>query len=402
MKPVVVIGAGLSGLACASYLYRAKRKVLVIEKENSLGGRVSTQTEDGFICDQGFQVLLNSYPEVRKLIKLEDLNLKAFNSGALIYNGKSLELLANPLKHPQHFFTNLRFSALKAQDIFLVFKLLWKSRKKKEDSCLSSVTTEQYLKNTGFSEEFIESFWRPFFLGVFLDSNLSLPSDFFLFLLRCFASGQVTVPAKGMQELPRLIAREIPKENVRLGVPVTQFTENEVVLQNGEKIEADQVVCAFERIAQESSAAFRGVTTLYFTSEKLSELSWGKWLILIPKAWGLSFSHMTLISEVAPTYSTSGKPLLSVSVIDHLNVNGEQIKKEIDQIAGRSLNLKEVYRAEVPRALPIPSNKMPGFKCEKGIIFCGDYLSSPSINGAIRSGRLAAEYILSSYKKATN
>ena len=97
MKPIAILGAGLSGLACATTLFRAGKKVVVLEKREKVGGRVSTEkSSEGFLFDEGFQVLLSSYPELSHFVDLETLNLQTFNSGALIFNGQKLELLANP------------------------------------------------------------------------------------------------------------------------------------------------------------------------------------------------------------------------------------------------------------------------------------------------------------------
>jgi predicted NAD/FAD-dependent oxidoreductase len=72
----------------------------------------------------------------------------------------------------------------------------------------------------------------------------------------------------------------------------------------------------------------------------------------------------------------------------------KQVIKEIEKVANRPLELKLVETTRILNALPIIQGQTPGFKVEDGIVFCGDYLSSPSINGALRSGRLAAEWIV--------
>ena len=63
MKPIVIVGAGLSGLACAVTLQTHGREVLLLEASATVGGRVQTDTVDGFLLDRGFQVYLDAYPE---------------------------------------------------------------------------------------------------------------------------------------------------------------------------------------------------------------------------------------------------------------------------------------------------------------------------------------------------
>ncbi|MGZ6139136.1 MAG: FAD-dependent oxidoreductase, partial [Myxococcaceae bacterium] len=55
---VVVVGAGLAGLACARALARAGVRVQVLEASDRPGGRVRTEQVDGHRIDRGFQVLL--------------------------------------------------------------------------------------------------------------------------------------------------------------------------------------------------------------------------------------------------------------------------------------------------------------------------------------------------------
>ena len=55
---VVVIGAGLSGLAAARTLQRSGQKVMVLEQSPEIGGRVQTLDIDGYRVDKGFHCLL--------------------------------------------------------------------------------------------------------------------------------------------------------------------------------------------------------------------------------------------------------------------------------------------------------------------------------------------------------
>lgn len=54
MPEVVVVGAGLAGLACARHLSAAGVDVLVLEAEDVVGGRVRTDAVDGMLLDRGF------------------------------------------------------------------------------------------------------------------------------------------------------------------------------------------------------------------------------------------------------------------------------------------------------------------------------------------------------------
>ena len=65
---VLIIGAGLAGLACARHLADAGVSFQVIEASDGIGGRVRTDQVEGFLLDRGFQVLLTAYPEAQRTL----------------------------------------------------------------------------------------------------------------------------------------------------------------------------------------------------------------------------------------------------------------------------------------------------------------------------------------------
>ncbi|MDP5121575.1 MAG: NAD(P)/FAD-dependent oxidoreductase, partial [Spirosomaceae bacterium] len=101
--PVVIIGAGVSGLTCANYLHKKGVKFLLLEASDSAGGRVKTATIDGYLLDRGFQVLQTNYPEAKKLLDYDSLNLKNFESGAKIRKGDGFMTMQNPFRNPLAF-----------------------------------------------------------------------------------------------------------------------------------------------------------------------------------------------------------------------------------------------------------------------------------------------------------
>ncbi len=79
----IIVGAGLSGLACAIRLWRTA-EVLLLEASDSVGGRLKTDLVDGFRLDHGFQVLQTAYPEAKRLLDYGRLDLRPFAPGAII------------------------------------------------------------------------------------------------------------------------------------------------------------------------------------------------------------------------------------------------------------------------------------------------------------------------------
>jgi phytoene dehydrogenase-like protein len=58
--PVIIVGAGVAGLACAHDLVAAGVPVTVLEGSDAVGGRMRTDERDGFRLDRGFQVFNTS------------------------------------------------------------------------------------------------------------------------------------------------------------------------------------------------------------------------------------------------------------------------------------------------------------------------------------------------------
>ncbi|MDX6354474.1 MAG: hypothetical protein QOF98_1377, partial [Streptomyces sp.] len=71
----IVIGAGLAGLRAAHHLIDAGLTVTVLEAAERVGGRMATDTVDGFRLDRGPQLLNTSYPELSRLSALRELPL---------------------------------------------------------------------------------------------------------------------------------------------------------------------------------------------------------------------------------------------------------------------------------------------------------------------------------------
>lgn len=390
-KPVVVIGAGLSGLACAITLRERGVPCILIERKDTVGGRVATARHpSGYLFDRGFQVLLKSYPELPRFLDLERLELRAFHSGALVFNGRGLVRLANPLRHPQTALPGLFSGASTFADKLRVLGLVARARTFRDDGQRLGISTDQFLKDEGFSTDFIEVFWRPFLSGVFLDSSLRNDAGFFLFLLRCFGTGSVSVPAAGMAEIPRQMAARLEAGVLRLSTGAREISANNVLLETGEAIEASAVVCTFTD-SDRADSEFRSVETHYFAVQ--TKLDWDRWLVLASAKLGFSVNHLALMSEVAPGYAPKGHQLLAASVVGPRFASVETVAHEVDKIAGRATGATHLETVRVSRALPMISSSTEGFRKERGVYICGDSVSSPSINGALRSGRLAGEAV---------
>src|SRR5687768_15293865 len=93
---VVVVGAGLSGLAAAARLQEAGLDAVVVEQSDGVGGRVRTDVVDGFRLDRGFQLLNPSYPEAARLLDLDALDLRPFPAGVTVCSSSGRHTLGDP------------------------------------------------------------------------------------------------------------------------------------------------------------------------------------------------------------------------------------------------------------------------------------------------------------------
>ena len=118
-EQIIIIGAGVAGLTAARVLNSKGLSFKIIEAKDSIGGKLQTDEQDGFLLDHGFQVILNSYPELNNFIDHKDLSLQAFHSGAqLLQNNGRKEIIGDPLRVPSYFLSTLRRQRITSSQLF--------------------------------------------------------------------------------------------------------------------------------------------------------------------------------------------------------------------------------------------------------------------------------------------
>lgn len=406
----------MAGLACANYLHRAGRPVLVLDAADAVGGRVRTDvTPDGFRLDRGFQVLLTRYPEVERLLDYGAADLKAFRSGAVIRLADGRETtLQNPLQQPLAAFSALASPIGSFTDKLRIARLALTVRAQTSQQLLERPATDTltFLRRYGWSEQIINSFFRPFFGGVFLDRSLSTASTFFEFVFQQFVIGEAVVPARGIQQIPEQLAARLPAGSVRLNTLVEAVGGNFVQLSNGETLVASAVVVATDgktaaRLLPPSphtapALAWRRTTCTYFAAERSPGR--GDGLLRLNAALNCLAHNVSFPSDIAPEYAPQGRTLVSVSThgehgLDEQTLT-ERLRQELTAWFGPDAAQWQHLRTyHIPYALPVyAAGQAPRqeLRVAEGLYRCGDYAAYPSQNAALATGREVAEMLLAS------
>ena len=322
-QPIIIVGAGMAGLSCATWLRRAGREVLLLEAADAVGGRVRTDlTPAGFRLDRGFQVLLTDYPEARRIFDYGALQLRPFRQGAVIRLADGRETtLQNPLRQPLAAFSALASPIGSFGDKLLILKLALQVQQAKPEELLArpGTSTLDFLRGYGWSEQIINAFFRPFFGGVFLDRDLGTASNFFAFVFQQFLRGDAAVPALGMQQMPEQLAARLPAGSLRLNTPVAAIEGRTVRLESGETLQAAAVVLATDGSVPAQLvpglalpehgriAPARRTTCTYFSGPASSAAYVDKLLRL--NAMPAALAHnVAFPAEVSLAYAPAGNP----------------------------------------------------------------------------------------------
>lgn len=399
---VVVVGGGLAGLACALHVSRAGREVVLLEASDAVGGRVRTDRQDGFLLDRGFQVLLTAYPEFRALVDEAPLALGRFEPGALVRVNGRFERVVDPLRRPAALLGSLRARVGSFGDKLRMLRLRRDTTRGRLEDLLArpETTALQALQDRGFRAEMIDRFFRPFLGGIFLDASLQTSSRMMEFVLRMFTQGDAALPAEGIEALPRALAAQLVPGTVRTGCRVTQVDPGGVVLESGEAVQGTVVLAvdgdASARLAgAEVASDWHGTTCLYFAAPE-SPLR-VPLLALNGEGRG-TINSLCVPSDVQPAYARSGA-LVSVTVLgaDGSPDPKSSVQTELEDWFGPSVaHWKHLRTYAIPRALPAQNtvHGTPRTVTESNVLVCGDHCSTPSVQGALASGRATATALL--------
>ncbi|WP_037912573.1 NAD(P)/FAD-dependent oxidoreductase [Actinacidiphila yeochonensis] len=400
---VLVVGAGLAGLACARDLVAAGRTVRVLEAGDGVGGRMRTDLRDGFRLDRGFQVLNTSYPQVERRLALRPLRLRPFTPGVLVDTPKGQRRFADPSRAPRMAGDLLPGRLASVRDLAALTVLSARALLLPPRTLVRGTdrTTRTALAAAGFSEEIVETFLRPFLSGVFLEDELETSSRFFHLVWRSMLRGTQVLPADGIGAVPAQLAGDLPPRAVVLEAPVRELSDTGVVTADGREHAARAVVVATgpgaaSRLLPDLRVPpTRSVTTYYHAagSAPLAEPT-----LLVDSARRVL--NTVVLSEVAPTYAPRGENLVATSVLGTDDSPGAEarVRAVLAELYGADTSRWSLVAARpILEALPAMPPPWPFTRPTRrgpGRYVCGDYRATGSQQGAMASGARAAREIL--------
>lgn len=409
---VLIIGAGIAGLACARRLADAGFICTVLEASDGIGGRVRTDRVEGFQLDRGFQVLLTGYPEAREMLNYPALDLMPFHPGALIRHAGRFHVMSDPFRRPQDLPRMLLNPIGSLADKFRMLCVRRDTLKQRlcSDMRDPAQPTRDVLQTYDFSDAVVTYFFRPFLSGVFLETELRTPCWIFELVWAAFSRGATAVPRDGMGAIAQQLASSLPPGTIRLNRAVQQIEGSSVLLESGERLTTDVLVIATDdatasRLRGEHvrSASARSSMTLYFDAPAAPQR--GPWLMLNGESDEV-VRTVCVLSEAAPSYAPPGRALISVTATEQVGVHDDVSQavrlylrswfgSQVDEWC--HLRTDRMYRALPPIDLLSPGNRTASPRVAAGLYLCGDYRESGTLDGALLSGRKAAESILSDY-----
>ncbi|WP_439380847.1 NAD(P)/FAD-dependent oxidoreductase [Amycolatopsis lexingtonensis] len=397
---VVVIGAGLAGLAVARRLHEAGVECTVLEAGDDVGGRVRTDVVDGFRLDRGFQILNPAYPAIKRLVDVDALELGRFWRAVRVADDDRVSLLGHPLDAPKALRDVAARRYLSAKDLAALGALSARVAAGPARSIVrgGDRTTADELSRAGLSDRAVATVLRPFLSGVFLEAELSTSARFFQLVWRSFLRSAPSLPARGMGELPRQLAGHLPEGSVRTGVPVERVSSGEVRTAGGDVWSARTVVVATDgttasRLVEGvAEPLWNGVTTWYFAPDQRPSRE----PVIMVDARGGPVVNTAVLSEVCRSYAPPGAALVSASALTPL------AEPEVRRALGRMYRTDPtrwplVGRYEIPRALPAMPAPHPirrEIRWGEGIYVCGDHRDTSSLQGALASGGRTARAVL--------
>ncbi len=400
---ISIIGAGVSGLTAAITLQKAGYQTTIYEANSFVGGRVHSDASRSQILDHGFQVMLDAYPAVQEFLDLEALKLRKFVPGSIVFKEGKKYRLGDASRNSSFLWSTIIAGVGSIKDKWLVFSLSRKLKQKSIPEIFSSpeVTTLAYLEAYGFSAKMINSFFKPFYAGIFLETELATSSRMFEFVFKMFTEGNATIPAQGIKAIPEQLAAQLPVESIVFGKKVSSVVGNEITFENGEKATSDFTIIATPAgklvpNLSNQEQDWHQVTVLYLDTD---HTGFDEAIIGLVANEESIINNFHFLQDVFDDH----KNIISVSVVKKHSLNNEQLtervikelREETDIKASSLIKMFHINKA-LPRLQSLNNCMHPTeTQLTEHVFLAGDHLSNGSLNAAMLNGKAAAQAVMS-------
>ena len=380
---VLIIGAGLAGLSAAITLQAAGRNVRVIESSDRPGGRVTSDLIDGFICDRGFQLINSKYPALIDLDVIKEIDFIQAPRVIEIALGNDRRALGDPRVAP---WTALDKATGTIPEKLTLLRFLASSPKENQ-------SVEDVLKAAGTTYVRV---LRPFLQGVFLTDPKNVDARYGKSVIKSFVTGSIGVPRKGVAELSKALAARISP--ITYGVQVDSL-EGKIVKTSAGDFKASTIIVATDAttatqlLGLPEVPRMAGCITWYHA---VANNPSGNGRLIVDGQNRGPIINSIVMSDISSSYAPLGQHLVSTTT--DLGATGSDVRRHLAIMWGISTHdWQLIAKYEIPAALPIHNvgrALTQTVKVSEDLFVAGDHRAVPSQQGALFSGRLAAELIL--------
>ena len=380
---ILIIGAGLAGMSAAITLQKAGRDVRIIESSDRPGGRVTSDIIDGFICDRGFQLINSKYPALQSLDVIKEIDFIRAPRVIEVSLGNDRRALGDPRVAP---WTALDKNTGTIPEKLFLLGFLASDPKENQ-------SVEDVLKTSG--SVYIRAL-RPFLQGVFLTDPKNVDARYGQSIIKSFVTGSIGVPRKGVAELSKALASRI--NSLTYGVRADSL-EGKVVQTSAGEFTASTIV-----IATDATTATQ-LLGLHEVPRMAGCITWyhavtnnpsGNGRLIVDGQNRGPIINSLVMSDISSSYSPEGQHLVSTTT--DLGATESDVRRHLAIMWGISTHdWQLIAKYEIPAALPIQSvgrALTQTVKVSENVFVVGDHRAVPSQQGALFSGRLAAELIL--------
>jgi predicted NAD/FAD-dependent oxidoreductase len=403
---VAVVGAGLAGLTCARRLAGAGVDVVVLEASDGVGGRARTDRVDGFRVDRGFQLFNAAYPEARRALDIGALRLQPFPAALVVAGRGRRRLLADPRRTSPHRWPGVVADAVRGgylRELPGFARWAVRAARARPEVLLSApdepwgAALDRYGVRGPLRREVVE----PFLAGVLGEADGSTSRRFVELLVRSFARGTPALPWTGISAVADQLAAGLPPAALHLHTRVSEVTGGGVRTDAGE-VRAGAVVVATGPPAASDllglpTPAMRGLTTFWHVADTPPT---GSAALHVDGERRGPVVNTVVVSATVPSYSPDERALIATTV---LGAEGgaeveHEVRAQLQRVYGTSTAKWRLLATHaIPHALtamPPPLDPRLPVDLGDGRFVAGDHRDTASIQGALVSGRRAADAVL--------